>query len=110
MTKDELLPAELLERIPALDSNEGTPTNEIIISVKYFLVAFTWLVAECEFQEDGDVMFFGYVINDATPDCSEWGYFTLNQLMEVKLFGCLGVERDIYFKECAFGEYMRKGD
>ena len=110
MTREELLPKELLERIPPLYSNEKTPTGDTVIRVKYFLAAFTWLVAECETQEDGDVMFFGYVVNDAAPDCSEWRYFTLNQLMEIKLFGALGVERDLWFKECTFGEYIRKGD
>jgi len=107
MTKEELLPQELLEQIPALHSNEETPTDEKIVKVKYFLASFTWLVIECEAQKDGDVMFYGYVINHADPDCSEWGHFTLNQLMKIKLFGCLGVERDIYFKECTFGEYIR---
>jgi len=82
----------------------------MIIRVKYFLASFTWLVSECEMMENGDIRFYGFVVNAAALDFSEWGYFTLNQLMEVKLFGCLGVERDIYFKECTFGEFMRKGD
>ena len=49
MTKNELLPPELLERIPAR-------------------------------------------------------YFTLSQLINVKLFGVIGVERDLWLKECNFGE------
>ena len=105
MNRNELLPPELLKQIPALYYNERTPTDKVIIKVKYFLASFTWLVTECEIQED-DVLFFGYVINHGDPDCSEWCYFTLNQLMEIKLYGCLGVERDLYFKECTFGEYM----
>ena len=72
--------------------------------MKYFLASFTWLVTECEMQDD-DILFFGYVINSSALDSSEWGYFTLNQLIEIKLLGCLGVERDLWFKECRFGEY-----
>jgi len=106
MTRGELLPQELLKQIPALYSSEDVPLDEKIIKVKYFLASFTWLVVECEVRDDGDVEFFGYVINHADPQCSEWGYFTLEQLMEVKLFG--GVERDLYFEEYTFGEYMKE--
>lgn len=108
MNRSQLLPRELQEQIPPLYSNEKTPADETIIRVKYFLAAFTWLVTECEQQNDGDVLFFGYVINDADPDFSEWGYFTLSQLLAIKLYGCLEVERDLYFKECTFGEYMSR--
>jgi hypothetical protein len=106
MTKEELLPKELLEQIPPLYSNEETPTGKTIIRVKYFLASFTWLVTECE-QDDNDVLFYGFVINDADPACSEWGHFTLNQLMEIKLVDALGVEWDLYFTKCAYVEYMR---
>ena len=105
MTREQLLPQELLEQIPVLYSNEKIKTDSIIIIVKYFLASFTWLVTECEVQED-DVLFYGYVINHGDPDCSEWGYFTLNQLLEVRLHGYFEVERDLYFKQCTFGEYM----
>ena len=109
MTRDDLLPQELLEQIPPLYSNEEISTENQMIKVKYFLAGFTWLVTECEPQEDGDVLFFGYVINHGYPDCSEWGYFTLNQLMEIKLFVIYEIERDIYFKECKFKDYKNIG-
>jgi hypothetical protein len=108
MTKEELLPAEEVRaEIPSIDSDGEASADEIIIKVKYFLASFTWLVAKCEALDDGDVLFYGFVINAATPDFSEWGNFTLSELMGVKLFGALGVERDLWFKECTFGEYMR---
>ena len=107
MNKKELLPYELMKQIPALYSGEAIPANEKIIKVKYFIGSFTWLVAECETDGD-DVLFFGYVINHGAPDCSEWGYFTLNQLAEIKVFGFIEVERDLYFKECTFGKYMEE--
>jgi len=109
MTKQELLPQELLEQIPPVYSTEEIPLKDKIIKIKYFLASFTWLVCECEVREDGDVEFFGYVQNHSDPDCSEWGYFTLNQLAEVRLFGCVMVERDLWFRECTWSEYMGKG-
>ena len=101
MTKEELLPLELLEQIPALYCDEETSSDGMIIKVKYFIANFTWLVMKCEKQKD-DVLFYGFVINSSNPDFSEWGYFTLNELMEIKLLGVLGVERDLHFKECTF--------
>jgi hypothetical protein len=107
MSREELLPQELLVQIPALYSTEETPLNDKIIKVKFFIGNFTWLAVEAETREDGDVMFFGYVINHSDSQFSEWGYFTLNELLKVKLFGVLGVERDLYLDECTFGEYMK---
>ena len=106
MTREELLPKKLLERIPPLNSNDGSQAAKIIIHAKYFIAIFTWLVAECEVQAD-DVLFYGFVENAADPQMSEWGYFTLKQLMEIKLHVGLGVERDLYFKECTFSEYIK---
>ena len=107
MTREKLLPQELLEQIPPLYFNEGTPADETIIRAKYFIDIFTWLAAECETRGD-DVLFYGYVVNAAEPHLSEWGYFTLKQLMEIRLRGGIGVERDLSFKKCAFGEYMKR--
>ena len=104
MTREELLPQELLEQIPALDSDEETTANEIIIKVKYFLSNFTWLVAKCETRGD-DVRFYGYVINHSNPHFSEWGFFKLSELMKLNIENAIWVERDIFFKECTFGEY-----
>lgn len=100
----ELLPKELLQTIPPLYANEAIPIADVIIRAKYFLANFTWLVTECEVQDD-DILFFGYVINHASPDYSEWGYFSLLEMRKVRLFGSLGVERDFHFKPCSFSDY-----
>jgi hypothetical protein len=105
MTRKQLLPPELLEKIPVLFSQDNIKSKDKIIRVKYFLANFTWLVTECNVKEK-DVLFYGYVINHSDPDCSEWGCFTLSELMRAKFLGCLGVERDLYFNPCTFGEYM----
>ena len=61
MTREELLPQELLKQIPALYSTEDIPVKKKIIKVKYFLASFTWLVTECQIQEEEeeeDILFF----------------------------------------------------
>lgn len=101
MTREQLLPQDVLQKIPRLYSNEKTPVKEKMIWVRYFLASFTWLVAECRVQKD-DVLFFGCTIS---PHGSEWGYFTLSQLAEIKIPNIPEVECDMYFKECTFEEY-----
>lgn len=51
-----------------------------------------WLITEGERQEDGDWLLFGYCrISDW-----EWGYVSLKELESIKMFGGLGIERDLY--------------
>lgn len=107
MNMNQLLPRELLQTIPPLYANEHIPTSDVIIKAKYFLASFTWLVTEYEVQEDGDILFFGYVINHSYPDGSEWGYFSFNEMRKVRLFGAVGIERDLFFKPCKFSEYKK---
>ena len=54
-----------------------------------------------------NIEFFGYVslfgdYND------EWGSFSLAELEEYKGWGGLGIERDLYFKECPASEVIEK--
>jgi hypothetical protein len=57
-------------------------------------------VIEGERQEDGDILFYGYV----TGHFGESGYFKLSELKNAKngITGILAVpiERDLYFKPC----------
>ena len=104
MNIKQLLPKELLQTIPPLYANEAIPFKDAIIRAKFFLGNFTWLVTECEVT-DTDVLFFGYVINHTNPDFSEWGYFSFNEMRKVRLFGSIGIERDLYFNPCRFDVY-----
>ncbi len=106
MNIQQLLPKELLATIPPLYANEATPLKDAIIRAKFFLGSFTWLVTECEVQ-DNDILFFGYVINHAYPDGSEWGYSSFNEMRKVKLFSTVGIERDLYFSPCKFSDYKK---
>lgn len=92
----ELLPEELKNQLPKLYEQEEIDDPKVFI--KFFFPAgnWTWFVTEGEPKGD-DFLFFGYVIGLER----EWGYFTLNQLREVKVHN-LTVERDLYFRQESF--------
>ena len=91
----KLLTQEVLKKLPALYSTEEVPAEEKKIALKFFTpdAQWTWYVIEGERQEDGDYLFFGLVDGQD----KELGYFTLNQLMEVRGGLGLPIERDMYF-------------
>lgn len=78
--------------------------NDADVVCKFFspVGAFTWYVTEAEKLEDGDWHFFGLVINNYGE--RELGYFLLSQLEEIELPHGLGIERDLYFKNCTLNE------
>jgi hypothetical protein len=80
-------------RIPALYSQEKNPNPTA--QAKFFTPwsNWTWYVLEGEKQEDGDWLFFGYVVGQE----KELGYFTLNELASVRGRFNLKIERDMYF-------------
>ena len=87
------------KKIPALYATDGKPATEKKIAVKFFnpCGAHTWYAIEGEKQENGDWVFFGYVdFQNGTP---ELGYFSLNELMSVRLPFGLKIERDIRFND-----------
>lgn len=99
-----LLTKENRKVLPALYSQDGKASGDVIVHVKYFdpSGSWTWYATEGEpiLDETGeeiDFKFFGLV--DGFE--KEFGYFTLNELAHVK-DGCKGmralpIERDMYF-------------
>ncbi len=98
----QLLPDELRQQIPKLYSQEKVTTQEKMVYVKFFFPAadWTWFVTEGE-QEDGDFVFFGFVVGFE----EEWGYFTLNELEAINVEG-LTVERDLHFTPGKFSDVI----
>jgi hypothetical protein len=90
----KLLTEELRNRIPALYSQELEA--DPIVHAKFFLpgTGWTWYVTEGSPQED-DYLFSGFVVGFE----SEFGYFLLSELEEVRTPLGLGVERDFHFPE-----------
>ncbi len=98
----QLLPAELRAAIPALYSQEKVTMQEKTVHAKFFFPAagWTWFVVEGK-QEEGDYVFFGFVVGFV----EEWGYFTLNELENINVEH-LRVERDLHFKPGKFCDVM----
>lgn len=90
----KLLTDEMRATLPALYSQEAE-TNPIVYA-KFFLpgTGWTWYVTEGSPEEE-DYLFFGFVVSLE----SEFGYFLLSELEEVRTPLGLAVERDLSFRE-----------
>ncbi len=86
----ELIPKEIKEQIPSLYTTENQ--NNPTVFVKLFLDSWTWYITELSI--DGDIA-FGYVIS---PFGAELGYFSLEEIKNIKGILGIGVERDLSFK------------
>ncbi len=74
---DNRLIAEIKKReIPPLYTQEDTTDPMIYLEISLFQFPWRWYVSECEIEESGDVLFFGFV----NGDFDEWGYFRLSEL------------------------------
>jgi len=86
----ELIPKELKEQIPKLYATEEQ--TDPIVYVKLFIDGWSWYITEISIDDD---ICFGYVVS---PFTEELGYFSLQEMKEVKGSLGIGVERDLYFK------------
>ena len=82
-----------LEKLPKLYSTEGTPTKDKIIHMHFFIGNCDWYIAE----SDGDDTFFGFAIINGDYEMAEWGYMSLEELMEIKI-RIFEVDRDLHWK------------
>lgn len=76
-----------------LYSQNGKGNNATIVC-KFFLGCWTWYVLEAEKEPNGDYLFYGIVDNGREH---EYGYFRLSELASLRIWGCVKVERDMYF-------------
>lgn len=88
----KLLTKEIEARLPAIGSQEDNP--DPMVQVKFFnpTGGGTWYGIE---YDPENRLFFGYVTGLVED---ELGYFSLDELENVKLRFGLGIERDLYFK------------
>ena len=69
--------AEINRRdIPPLHTQEDAPDPIIYLEMRLMHVPWRWYVSELEIEEDGDIIFFGFIIGNF----KEWGYFRLSEL------------------------------
>lgn len=64
----------------------------------------SWYVLEGEKQEDGDWYLYGYTVSDF----SEFGYFMLSDLENVRGPFGLKIERDMYFGKHKLGDVVER--
>lgn len=86
----ELLPSEIRERLPKLYETENE--KDPVFQVRFLAPWTSWTWYASEF--DGEDLFFGLVEGLET----EWGYFSLKELEEVRGPSGLHIERDLYFE------------
>lgn len=83
-----------LSGIPAFYSTENTPLKEKIIHMHFFIGGCDWYAVEYDPTEK---RFFGFAILNSDFEMAEWGYFSLEELLELKV-SFVEVDRDLHFK------------
>jgi hypothetical protein len=76
-----------------LYSKDGQGKDAKVILKLFGGGRFTYLVTEAEKNGD-DYTVFGYCVSPLGPDCDEFGYASLNELLSLKFQFGLGIERD----------------
>ena len=95
----ELIPKELINTIPKLYETEEQ--TDPIAHIKLFLDGWTWFITEISIDKN---ICFGYVVS---PFGAELGYFSLNELNEIRCGLGLKVEVDSSFVPTSL-EIVRK--
>ena len=85
----QLLTADILKKFSTIKSQENNP--DPIVIAKYFHPASSWTWYALEFDPSTRT-FFGYVVGDD----SEYGYFSLDELLSFRGRFWLTIERDMY--------------
>lgn len=94
-----LLDLELRKALPKLRTQDGSKDPTVYAKFFHPASGWTWFVTEGDERENGDFLFFGYVIGVER----EWGYFGLRELEEVEVSG-FRIERDIFFAPTHFSK------
>jgi hypothetical protein len=78
---DIKLTAEIKKRgIPPLYTQDNITDPTVYLELRLFSLPWRWYVTECEFEDNTDVLFFGFVKGFE----NEWGYFRLSELEETR--------------------------
>jgi hypothetical protein len=89
----KLMTRELEQRFGEIGNQDGKGFDALVVA-KYFHPMSRWTWYATEYVPDDRVL-FGYVCGFE----DEWGYFSLDELEDVKGTLGVGVERDLYFME-----------
>ncbi len=99
---------EELAKIPTFYSTEEVPLKEKMIHMHFFIGGCDWYAAEYSPEEK---CFFGFAILNNDYEMAEWGYFSLQELCDLKI-KFLEVDRDLHFapKKAVEIEKIRKAE
>lgn len=90
---NELTPDELAA-MPWLRETESTPLEQKIVQAHFFLGGCDWYAVEYDPKER---RFFGYAILNSDFDSAEWGYFSYDELREIRVGG-FEIDRDLHWR------------
>lgn len=98
----QLITKEITDATPLLYETEEIPTEEKVITAKFFAGAFTWYMVEYDPEQK---LAFGYTQNHSDESFSEWGYFSIGEFeMYNKNNNFPFIERDLHFDPVKFKE------
>ena len=81
-----------LSKVPKLYETENIKSSDKLIFFHFFISGTDWYIAEYESKDD---LFFGFTILNNDYQNAEWGYFSLDELHDVRVRGVLEVDRDL---------------
>ena len=88
-----------LEKLPRLYETENIPSEDKIIHMHFFLGGSDWYMAEYSPKER---IFFGYTILNQDYYNSEWGYTSLDEMVNLKTSQGFEIDRDLHWKHKRF--------
>ena len=96
----DLLPNELQIGLPKLYDCEDTPTNEMMLRIRFYDTNSTWEWYLIEFEPETNIA-FGYVCGFE----KEWGYFSIDELSSIS-----SIKRDNDFQPITFEAWKKNRD
>jgi hypothetical protein len=83
-----------LSELPALYATDSTPVVDKTIVMHFFMGSCDWWIVE---YDPEDRLFFGFAcLGD--PQCAEWGYISLDGLVQAQGRYGAQVDREVYWK------------
>ena len=98
-----LITKELQRVTPPVGTNANKSMQELVFFIKLFTpwTYWTWYIAEMNY-DTGEC--FGLVQGHET----ELGYFNLNEIIEIKHWTGLRIERDKHFQKASYNDIMKE--
>ncbi|MEL6498369.1 MAG: DUF2958 domain-containing protein [Planctomycetota bacterium] len=81
--------------MPRLYDTENTPWEQKVIYEHFFIGGSDWYAAE---YDPNDRLLFGYAVLNQDYQNSEWGYFSLDELKDIRVRG-IEIDRDLHWDE-----------